>query len=108
MADTLRFHMRDTSAAKDLLYRRLKTLAAFESANKELDLARSRNRDREAAELRQKDAWAVFEGVRNNFIAKTLENSTEKVMEDLSLFCFYYVANHSIITMGIVGRCVEA
>merc|ERR1719348_898416 len=29
LADTLRFHMRDTSAAKDLLYRRLKTLAAF-------------------------------------------------------------------------------
>ena len=97
--------MRDTSAAKDLLYRRLKTLAAFESANKELDLARSRNRDREAAELRQKDAWAVFEGVRNNFVAKTLENSTEKIMNS---FSFYYVANHSITTMGIVGRCVEA
>ena len=96
--------MRDTSAAKDLLYRRLKTLAAFESANKELDLARSRNRDREAAELRQKDAWAVFEGVRNNFIAKASENSTEKIMK--GFFCFYYVANHIIITMGIVWRCV--
>ena len=88
MADTLRFHMRDTSAAKDLLYRRLKTLAAFESANKELDLARSRNRDREAAETRQKDAWAVFEGVSNNFIAKTSENSTDKIMKGLSFFCF--------------------
>jgi len=65
--------MRDTLAAKDLLYRRLKTLAAFESANKELDLARSKNRDREAAELRQKDAWAVFEGV------------TEEAKEELEL-----------------------
>ena len=63
LADTLRFHMRDTSAAKDLLYRRLKALAAFEAANKELDFARSRNRDREVAETRQKEAWAVFEGV---------------------------------------------
>ena len=81
----MRFHMRDTSASKDLLYRRLKTLAAFESANKELDLARSRNRDREAAETRQKDAWAVFEGVSNNFIAKTSENSTEKNNERFEL-----------------------
>jgi len=63
LADTLRFHMRDTSAAKDLLYRRLKALAAFEAANKELDLARARNREREVAENRQKEAWAVFEGV---------------------------------------------
>ena len=55
--------MRDTSAAKDLLYRRLKALAAFEAANKELDLARARNRERELAETRQKEAWAVFEGV---------------------------------------------
>jgi len=63
LSDTLRFHMRDTAAAKDLLYRRLKALAAFEAANKELDLARSRNRDREVAETHQKDAWAVFEAV---------------------------------------------
>ena len=65
LADTLRFHMRDTAAAKDLLYRRLKALAAFEAANKELDLARSRNRDREVAETRQREAWTVFEGVSN-------------------------------------------
>ena len=59
--------MRDTAAAKDLLYRRLKALAAFEAANKELDLARSRNRDREVAETHQKEAWAVFEAVRKEF-----------------------------------------
>ena len=66
LSDTLRFHMRDTAAAKDLLYRRLKALAAFEAANKELDLARSRNRDREVAETHQREAWAVFEGVRHS------------------------------------------
>merc|ERR1712210_279004 len=49
--------------AKDLLYRRLKALAAFGAANKELDFARSRNRDREVAETRQREAWTVFEGV---------------------------------------------
>ena len=66
LSDTLRFHMRDTAAAKDLLYRRLKALAAFEAANKELDLARSRNRDRGVAETHQREAWAVFEGVRHS------------------------------------------
>ena len=63
--------MRDTAAAKDLLYRRLKALAAFEAANKELDLARSRNRDREVAETHQKEAWAVFEAVRKEVSAST-------------------------------------
>ncbi len=45
LSDTLRYHGRDASAAKDLLYRRLRCLANYESANKALDRARTRNRD---------------------------------------------------------------
>ena len=78
LSDTLRYHMRDTSAAKDLLYRRLRfqypsntflvlvfrtfssgslscfvlcrCLANYEKANKDLDLARARNKDVALAE----------------------------------------------------------
>lgn len=61
LADTLRYHVRDTGAAKDLLYRRLRALANFEASNKELDLARSKNRDRQLAEGIQREAWAALE-----------------------------------------------
>eukprot|EP00091_Calanus_sinicus_P009938 TRINITY_DN23094_c0_g1_i1.p1 TRINITY_DN23094_c0_g1~~TRINITY_DN23094_c0_g1_i1.p1 ORF type:complete len:196 (-),score=78.59 TRINITY_DN23094_c0_g1_i1:70-633(-) len=50
LSDCLRYHMRDTNAAKDLLYRRLRCLANYEKANKELDMARTRNRDVAIAE----------------------------------------------------------
>ena len=45
LADTLRYYMRDSSAAKDLLYRRLRCLANYEQANRNLDKARSKNKD---------------------------------------------------------------
>merc|ERR1712223_1813286 len=45
LSDCLRYHMRDTNAAKDLLYRRLRCLANYEKANKDLDMARARNKD---------------------------------------------------------------
>ncbi len=35
LSDCLRYHMRDTTAAKDLLYRRLRCLANYEKSNKE-------------------------------------------------------------------------
>ena len=34
LSDCLRYHMRDTTAAKDLLYRRLRCLANYEKSNK--------------------------------------------------------------------------
>jgi len=61
LSDTLRYHMRDTNAAKDLLYRRLRCLANYEKANKDLDLARARNKDVAQAENRQQDACTTFE-----------------------------------------------
>lgn len=45
LSDTLRYYMRDSSAAKNLLYRRRRCLANYEAANKNLDKARAKNRD---------------------------------------------------------------
>ena len=45
LSDTLRYYMRDSNAAKNLLYRRLRALATYENCNKALDKARSKNKD---------------------------------------------------------------
>jgi len=73
LSDCLRYHMRDTSAAKDLLFRRLKSLSNYEKANKDLDLARARNKDVAIAENRQQEACTTF------------ENMSEKAKEELKL-----------------------
>lgn len=73
LSDCLRYHMRDTSAAKDLLFRRLKSLSNYEKANKDLDLARARNRDVAIAENRQQEACTTF------------ETMSEKAKEELKL-----------------------
>ncbi|KAL7644065.1 UNVERIFIED_CONTAM: hypothetical protein RMT77_004877 [Armadillidium vulgare] len=61
LSDTLRYYMRDCTAAKNLLYRRLRCLANYEQANKNLDRARAKNRDVHAAELGQQQACERFE-----------------------------------------------
>merc|ERR1712098_815933 len=38
LSDCLRYHMRDTNAAKDLLYRRLRCLANYERENKQQEV----------------------------------------------------------------------
>lgn len=45
LSDTLRYVMGDTFAAKRLLYRRLRCLANYENANRNLEKARAKNRD---------------------------------------------------------------
>lgn len=45
LSDSLRYVMGDTFAAKRLLYRRLRCLANYENANRNLEKARARNRD---------------------------------------------------------------
>jgi len=45
LSDTLRYYMRDSAAAKNLLYRRLRALANYETATKNLEKARSKNKD---------------------------------------------------------------
>lgn len=51
LSDTLRYYVRDGSAAKDLLYRRLRCLANYEQANKNLDRARAKNKDVHAVSM---------------------------------------------------------
>lgn len=45
LGDTLRYYQRDSHAAKALLVRRLRCLAAYEAANRNLEKARSKNKD---------------------------------------------------------------
>lgn len=45
LSDTLRYYMRDTAAAKRLLFRRLKALHEYETANRTLEKARAKNKD---------------------------------------------------------------
>ncbi|KAK9511067.1 hypothetical protein O3M35_005707 [Rhynocoris fuscipes] len=61
LSDTLRYYMRDTFAAKRLLYKRLRCLANYEAANRNLEKARSKNKDILAAEKAQQEACDKFE-----------------------------------------------
>lgn len=63
LGDTLRYYMKDTEAAKDLLYRRLRCLANYESANKNLERARGKNKGIQKAEAEQAEACKKFEEI---------------------------------------------
>lgn len=63
LADLLRYYMRDTDAAKALLYRRAKCLSEFDNANKALDKARAKNKDIASAESAQQKASEKFEAI---------------------------------------------
>ncbi|CAI5450950.1 unnamed protein product [Caenorhabditis angaria] len=63
LSDTLQYFARDTQAAKDLLYRRIRCLANYEAANKNLERARAKNREIQKAEVEQADACKEFEEI---------------------------------------------
>jgi len=63
MSDALRYHMHDTVAAKDLLFRRLRCLANYENANKKLYRARLQSKDIPNAEKMQEEAVKQFEKI---------------------------------------------
>lgn len=63
LADLLRYYSRDTQACKDLLYRRSRSLANLENANKELDKARSRGKNVQQAVDNQKGAREKFDNL---------------------------------------------
>ncbi|EDX04198.1 GD22430 [Drosophila simulans] len=63
LGDTLRYYQRDSDAAKALLIRRLRCLAAYEAANRNLEKARSKNKDVHAAETAQAEACEKFESM---------------------------------------------
>ena len=45
ISDLLRYYVRDTDAAKNLLYRRARCLHDYENANKALDKARAKGKE---------------------------------------------------------------
>uniref|UniRef100_S4R4U7 Sorting nexin n=1 Tax=Petromyzon marinus TaxID=7757 RepID=S4R4U7_PETMA len=61
LSDLFRYYMKDSQAAKDLLYRRTRALVDYENANKALDRARTRNKDVAATESQQQTSLQRFE-----------------------------------------------
>ncbi|XP_051901115.1 sorting nexin-32-like isoform X1 [Pristis pectinata] len=61
LSDLLRYYTRDSQAAKDLLYRRARSLSDYENANKALDRARMKNKDVKQAEASQQLSCQRFE-----------------------------------------------
>jgi sorting nexin-5/6/32 len=55
--------MRDSKAALDLMYRRSRCLADFETANKNLDKARVKNKEVQKAETAQQTIKQKFETI---------------------------------------------
>jgi sorting nexin-5/6/32 len=55
--------MRDSKAALDLLYRRSRSLADLETANKNLDKARMKNKEIQVAESNQQNMKSKFETI---------------------------------------------
>lgn len=51
LGDTLRYYQRDSNAAKALLVRRLRCLAEYETANRNLEKARAKNKDVHAVSI---------------------------------------------------------
>lgn len=94
LADLLRYHMRDAEAAKGLLYRRMRCLANLETANKNLDKARAKNKDVAQATTAQQETSEKFEslsetakvelaGLRKKKVSHFKKNLTE--LSDLQL-----------------------
>ncbi|KAF5909675.1 sorting nexin-6, partial [Clarias magur] len=63
LADLLKYYLRESQAAKDLLYRRGRALVDYENANKALDKARAKNKDVLQAETTQQVCCQKFEKI---------------------------------------------
>ncbi|KAH3856303.1 hypothetical protein DPMN_098889, partial [Dreissena polymorpha] len=73
LSDTVRYYMRDSEAGKDLLYRRTRALADYENANKNLEKARTKNKEVASAEAAQQSCCEKFE--------KMSETAKKELME---------------------------
>ena len=63
LPDLLKYYLRESQAAKDLLYRRSRSLVDYENANKALDKARAKNKDVLQAETSQQLCCQKFEKI---------------------------------------------
>ncbi|KAL5008237.1 hypothetical protein ScPMuIL_013818 [Solemya velum] len=79
LSDTLRYYMRDSAAAKDLLYRRTKSLSNYETANKTLEKARTKNKDVHLAEKEQQLCCEKFEKISETAKKELTEFKTRRI-----------------------------
>ncbi|XP_048240820.1 sorting nexin-6-like [Haliotis rufescens] len=79
LSDTLRYYMRDSSAAKDLLYRRTRSLADYEAANKALEKARTKNKEVQQAEKTQEICCKKFEKISEMAKKELTEFKTRRI-----------------------------
>ncbi|XP_076971797.1 sorting nexin-32 isoform X1 [Tamandua tetradactyla] len=79
LSDMLRYYMRDSQAAKDLLYRRLRALADYENANKALDKARTRNREVQPAESHQQLCCQRFKRLSDSAKQELMDFKSRRV-----------------------------
>ncbi|KAM5225378.1 sorting nexin-32 isoform 4-T4 [Hipposideros larvatus] len=79
LSDMLRYYTRDSQAAKDLLYRRLRALADYENANKALDKARTRNRAVRTAESHQQLCCQRFERLSDSAKQELMDFKSRRV-----------------------------
>uniref|UniRef100_A0A336M9Q2 CSON014044 protein n=1 Tax=Culicoides sonorensis TaxID=179676 RepID=A0A336M9Q2_CULSO len=79
LGDTLRYYQHDSHAAKALLIRRLRCLAAYETANRNLEKARAKNKDVHAAEAAQTAACEKFESMSSRGKHELVSFKTRRV-----------------------------
>ncbi|CAK6983072.1 sorting nexin-6 isoform X2 [Scomber scombrus] len=79
LADLLKYYLRESQAAKDLLYRRSRSLVDYENANKALDKARAKNRDVLQAETSQQLCCHKFEKISESAKQELVDFKTRRV-----------------------------
>ncbi|TSO25195.1 Sorting nexin-6 [Bagarius yarrelli] len=79
LADLLKYYLRESQAAKDLLYRRGRALVDYENANKALDKARAKNKDVLQAETTQQVCCQKFEKISESAKQELVDFKTRRV-----------------------------
>uniref|UniRef100_A0A671PHE8 Sorting nexin n=1 Tax=Sinocyclocheilus anshuiensis TaxID=1608454 RepID=A0A671PHE8_9TELE len=79
LADLLKYYLRESQAAKDLLYRRGRALVDYENANKALDKARAKNKDVLQAETTQQVCCQKFEKISESAKQELIDFKTRRV-----------------------------
>ncbi|XP_064623249.1 sorting nexin-6-like isoform X2 [Lineus longissimus] len=110
LSDTLRYYMRDSAAAKALLYRRSRALADYENANKALDKARSKNKDVQLAENTQQASCEKFESISEtakqeltDFKARRIQHFRKNMIDLAEL-----ELKHAKAQMQLLRNCITS
>ncbi|XP_043916826.1 sorting nexin-32 [Protopterus annectens] len=110
LSDLLRYYTRDSQAAKDLLYRRLRSLADYENANKALDKARMKNKDVKLMETQQQICCQKFEKLSDsakqeliNFRARRVAAFRKNMIELTELELKHAKASMLLLRNGLIA-----